>query len=277
MMLKIPVQEPLIRTILTPDLPDFPEYDGVDLSTLFIGFPKYIPLKGLYLNLKNFQKGMKNKKLFIYGVGGFAEYAAYVFENDSDYEVVGTCIEKNYLENNPRDLNNLNVYEEIEDLLLQEHTYLFIAVGNNVVRERIYQMSKQKSIKMATYNSSKASTWANLEIGDNCFIGEGSVIQPFVRIGSNSIFFSARIGHHCLIGDHVLLSGPTIGGNVRIGNFSFLGLNSVVLQKLEIGPKNIIGMGVSIKTSTGEGDVYSSATFIKRKVKFDDISKNYLN
>ena len=220
---------------------------------------------------------MKNKKLFIYGVGGLADYAAYVFENDSDYEVVGACIEKNYLDKNPQDLKNIKVYEKIEDQLLQEHTYLFIAVGNNVVRERIYQMSKQKGIKMGTYISSKASTWANLDIGDNCFIGEGSVIQPFVKIGSNTILFGARIGHHCLIGDHVLLSGPTIGGNVKIGNYSFLGLNSVVLQNLEIGPKNIIGMGVSIKSSTSEGEVYSSATFIKRKVKFDDISKNYLN
>lgn len=220
---------------------------------------------------------MKNKKLFIYGVGGLADYAAYVFENDSDYEVVGTCIEKNYLDKNPNDLKNIKVYEEIENQLHQEDTFLFIAVGNNVVRERLYKLFKQKGLRMATYISSKASTWANLEIGDNCFIGEGSVIQPFVKIGSNSILFGARIGHHSLIGDHVLLSGPTIGGKVKIGNYSFLGLNAVILQNLEIGPKNIIGMGVSIKNSTGEGEVYSSATFIKRKVKFDDISKNYLN
>lgn len=220
---------------------------------------------------------MKNKKLFIYGVGGLADYAAYVFENDSEFEVLGSCIEKNYLKKNMEDSQEIKVYEEIEDQLIQENIFLFIAVGNNIVRERIYKLSKQKGIQMATYISSKASTWANLQIGDNCFIGEGSIIQPFVKIGSNSILFGARIGHHCQIGDHVLLSGPTIGGNVNIGNFSFLGLNSVVLQNLEIGPKNIIGMGVSIKSSTQEGEVYSSATFIKRKVNFDDISNNYLN
>ena len=220
---------------------------------------------------------MEKKKLFIYGVGGLADYAGYVFENDSDFEVVGSCIEKNYLEKNPDDSTETKVFEDIQDKLLQENTFLFIAVGNNLIRERIYQVSNQKGFKMATYISSKASTWENLEIGDNCFIGEGSVIQPFVKIGVNSILFGARIGHHCQIRDHVLLSGPTIGGNVRIGNFSFLGLNAVVLQNLEIGPKNIIGMGVAIKASTGEGEVYSSTTFIKRKVKFDDISKNYLN
>ena len=30
---------------------------------------------------------MEKKKLFIYGVGGLADYAGYVFENDSDFEV----------------------------------------------------------------------------------------------------------------------------------------------------------------------------------------------
>lgn len=220
---------------------------------------------------------MKHKSLFIYGVGGLADYAAYVFENDSEFEVIGSCIEKKYLYKNPKDMRDIKIYEELEEKLLQENTFLFIAVGNNIVRERIYQNAKQKGIKLASYISLKASTWPNLEIGDNCFIGEGSVIQPFVKIGSNTILFGARIGHHCVIGDHVLLSGPTIGGNVKIGDYSFLGLNSVVLQNLEIGPKNIIGMGVSIKSSTGEGEVYSSTTFIKRKVKFDDISNNYLN
>ncbi len=219
---------------------------------------------------------MKNKKLFIYGAGGLADYAQYVFENDSDFEVVGFCIEKKYMEQHQEELKSTQVFEDIEYELQKMDTFLFIAVGNNIIRERIYNWAKQKGIKLATYISSKASTWKNLEIGDNCFIGEGSVIQPYVRIGSNCILFGARLGHHCRIGDHVLLSGPTIGGNVIIGNYSFLGLNAVVLQNLEIGPKNIIGMGVSIKNSTGEGEVYSSANFSKRNVKFDDISKSYL-
>lgn len=220
---------------------------------------------------------MKNKKLFIYGVGGLADYAAYVFANDSDFEVMGTCIEKNYFKKNMQDSQDIKVFEEIEDQLIQENIFLFIAVGNNIVRERIYQLSKEKGIQMATYISSKASTWPDLDIGDNCFIGEGSVIQPLVKIGSNSILFGARLGHHCQIGDHVLLSGPTLGGNVSVGNYSFIGLNAVVLQNLEIGTRNIVGMGVAIKNSTGDAEVFSSPNFTKRKVSFYDISNNYLN
>lgn len=220
---------------------------------------------------------MDNKKLLIYGIGRLAEYASFVFEHDSEYEIIGSCMEKEYLQKNKIQDTGTKVYEEIQDLLLKEDHYLFIAVGNNLVRERIYSNAKERGIRMATYISSKASTWPNLETGDNCFIGEGSVIQPFSKIGSNSILFGARLGHHTVIGDHTLLSGPTIGGNVKIGDYTFIGLNAVVLQNLDIGPKNIIGMGVAIKASTREGEVYSSPTFIKRNVRFDDISRNYLN
>jgi sugar O-acyltransferase (sialic acid O-acetyltransferase NeuD family) len=220
---------------------------------------------------------MDKKRLFIYGVGKLAEYAAYVFQNDSEYDVEGYCIEREYIQKNKQQIPDTKIFEEIEGLLLQEDYYLFIAVGNNLVRERIYTAAKEKGINLATYLSSRASTWPNIKTGDNCFIGEGSVIQPFVTIGANCILFGARLGHHSKIGDHVLLSGPTIGGNVTVGKYTFIGLNAVVLQNLEIGAKNIIGMGVSIKNSTGEGEVYSSPTFKKREVNFDDISNSYLN
>lgn len=229
--------------------------------------------KNLYLFKPNFMI----KNLVIYGVGRLAEYASYVFEHDSEFTFKGYCLEKEYHQRDAEEHRGIKVFEEIENLLLQEDYYLFIAVGNNLIRERIYRNATKKGIKMATYISSRSSTWKDLEIGDNCFIGEGSVIQPYAKIGVNTVLFGARLGHHTTIGDHVLLSGPTIGGNVRIGDYTFIGLNAVILQNLVIGPKNIIGMGVAIKASTGEGEVYSSPNFKKRNLGFDDISNNYLN
>lgn len=220
---------------------------------------------------------MEKQKLYIYGIGRLADYVAYVFEYDSEYKVEGFCMEQDYIENNPEQCGKCKVFEDMEDVFLKDKCSLFIAVGNNVIREKIFKTARRKGITLATYISTRSSTWPNMEIGINCFIGEGSVIQPFVQIGDNSILFGARLGHHTTLGNHVLLSGPTIGGNVKIGDLTFIGLNAVVLQNLEIGAKNIIGMGVSIKNSTGEGEVYSSPVSTKRKVKFDDISRNYLN
>lgn len=220
---------------------------------------------------------MMRKKLIVYGIGKLAEYATYVFNNDSDYEVIGHCIEENFINDIDAKQMDLISFENIENNYPANEVELFIAVGNNVVREKIYTLAKQKGYSLASYVSSKTSSWANMELGENCFIGEGSVIQPFVKIGDNTFLFGARLGHHCIINNHSLLSGPTVGGNVVIGEYCFLGLNSVIQQNIVIGEKNIIGMGVAIKTSTPDKAVFSAGKFNKRNVNFDDISKSYLN
>ncbi len=218
---------------------------------------------------------MQEKKVIIYGIGKLAEYAAYVFKEDSNFNVIGYCIEEDYLKSHP-ELSNIQSFENITSELLKTDTFLFIAVGNNIIRERIFSIAKQNRFKFATYVSSRASTWENLKIGENCFIGEGSIIQPFVEIKNNSFLFGARLGHHCVIGENVLLSGPTLGGNVKIGDYSFIGLNSVIQQNIQIGKKNIIGMGVAITKSTLDHSVFSAPKIKKRDISYDQISDNYL-
>lgn len=220
---------------------------------------------------------MENKKLVIYGVGRFAEYASFVFENDDKYEVVGFCMETSYLEKFP-DMKNKGIFsfETIEDRFLPQEHDLFIAVGNNLIRERIYITAKDKGYKLATYISSEAKYWNNLKIGDNCFVGEGSVLQPFTEIGNNSILFSARTGHHSNIGHHVLLSACLLGGNVKIGDYSFLGLHSTVKENTMIGNKNIIGMGVVIAKDTEPNEIYSAPPAKKRNITFQEYYRDLI-
>ena len=60
---------------------------------------------------------------------------------------------------------------------------------------------------LVSYVSSKAILWPNVEIGENCFVMEGSIIQPFARIGDDvTIGPGNRIGHHSVIGDHCFLA-----------------------------------------------------------------------
>jgi sugar O-acyltransferase (sialic acid O-acetyltransferase NeuD family) len=168
-------------------------------------------------------------------------------------------------------------FEKLQEKFKAEDYDLFIAVGNNIVRERIFNSAKQKGYKLATYISSKASTWDNLKTGDNCFIGEGSSIQPFVKLGNNTIIMETIIGHHCTIGNNILLSVCTLGGNVKVGNGSFLGMGSVVRQNVNIADKNIIGMGSIIDKNTEPNSVYTTKTAIKRIASYDKIANIFLN
>lgn len=220
------------------------------------------------------------QKLIIYGVGRFAEYAAYLFENDSNYSVHGLCIEKNYLDKISNQENKANlpihIFEDLKTSIKGEFS-IFIAVGNNQIRARIFQKAKDLGYKLASYISSKAFFWGDLIINENVFISEGSVIQPFVEIGANSFIIGSKIGHHSIIGENVLLSGSTIGGNTHIGNMSFLGLNSAVSQNVSIAENNIIGMNATIERDTNENSVYTQKGTTLRKVSSKQISNRPLS
>ena len=221
---------------------------------------------------------MKNKKLIVYGHGKFAEYVRYVFTHDSDYDVIGFCLESTYLAklNMVEGENEIINFDNLEENYNPDQYDLFIAVGNDKIRERLFLSGKKKGFLMANYISTKAILWENLSFGQNVFISEDSAIQPFVKIGDNTTIIGAKIGHHSTIGANSLLSTSVIGANVKIGNNCFVGINSSVKTDVEIGDRNIIGMGSIITKNTGEFEVFTTPAAIKRNVTYNDISDKYL-
>ena len=193
---------------------------------------------------------MKNKKLIIYGIGRFAEYVGYVFENDSDYEVVAFCIEEKYLESKSFNDKPLLKFESLDSSYPPDQYSLFIAVGNNEIRKKIFKQSVFKGYNLASYISSKSKFWDNLVAGTNVFIDEGCVLQPFISISDNSILFTSSLGHHTQIGKHSLLSGSKTGGNVIIGENCYIGLNASIKQNIKIGDNTIVGMNCAIERDT---------------------------
>ncbi|WP_029036038.1 acetyltransferase [Salinimicrobium xinjiangense] len=220
---------------------------------------------------------MEKKKLIIYGVGRYAEYVRYVFDNDSSFTVIAYCIEKTLLKENEFDKLPLYAFEDLKSHFSPDCCSLFIAVGQNEIRKRIFQDAQKTGFGLVNYISSKANTWKNLSLGKNCFIGEGSTLQPFVEIADNCILFAANIGHHTKIGKNVLVSAMTLGGNVEVGDNCFLGMNSTVAQNVKLGENTIIGMGCTISRDTEPNSVYSAKGTSKRKVSYTEVSQRFLS
>jgi sugar O-acyltransferase (sialic acid O-acetyltransferase NeuD family) len=220
----------------------------------------------------------KKYKLVIYGTGKLAEYAFFVFTHDSDYEVVGFCVEKNFISPDKPYLFNLPIcsLEEVDSLYPAESYKAFVAVGNNSVRDRIYNYLQQKDYSFANYISSKCELWSDCKIGTNVFIGEGCVIQPFSSIGNNCLLFVVTVGHHSTVGDHVTLSVCTLGGNVTVLNNTFIGLNASVNHNITIGKNNIIGAGCTIIKNTKDNEVYSAEKPRLRLFPSSKILSNFL-
>ena len=217
-------------------------------------------------------------KIVIYGIGSFAEYVSYVLTNDSTYDVIAFCVEGGFKTEESQNYQGLPIvdFENLEKSFPPDEYRLFIAVGNNWVRERIFKKLKCKGYSFISYLSSKATIWEDLRYGENVFISEGTGIQPFVSIGNNTMMIGAGVGHHSIIGNNVLLSGCYLAGNVKIGDNSFLGLNSTVKENVIVGRNNIIGMGSKITKNTDDDEVYSDKSTSKKNISSKRIRNKFL-
>jgi sugar O-acyltransferase (sialic acid O-acetyltransferase NeuD family) len=202
-----------------------------------------------------------SKKIIIIGMGETAELAYEYFTYDSDYEVKGFAVEKEYIQNNV--FRGLPVVST-EDLVVEYPPSLFkafVAISSgklNRNRRNMYLKIKSCGYSLVSYISSKAFVWRNVEIGENCFVLENNVLQPFTQIGNNVTLWSGNhVGHRSVIGDHCFVSSHcVISGFCSIGESSFLGVNCTLEDHVVIGPDNFIGAGAIIQKNTDEKSFY---------------------
>lgn len=192
-----------------------------------------------------------SKKLIIFGTTELAELAHFYFSNDSEFEVFGFCLDKEYIkETTFLDLPVVDFFE-VENMYSPSEYHMFIAVGYtnlNEVRKIKYFEAKRKGYKLATYVSSKSTSWNNLIVGENTFIMEDNTIMPFCKIGNNVlIWVNSIIAHHMIIEDHVTITSHcAIGGNVIIKEQAFIGLNASIRNNVTIGKGAIIGTSANV-------------------------------
>lgn len=206
---------------------------------------------------------MKTKKLIIFGTSKVADVAYEYFTFDSEYDVVAFCVDREFLEENT--YKNLPVIasDEIKQKYSPNEYEIFVALNSSKVnydRTRIYNKFKNLGYKLATYISSKAFVWKNVEIGDNCFILENNTIQPYCKIGNNVTLWSGNhIGHHSVIRDNCFISSQVvIAGCCDIGENTYMAVNSTVADNVKIEKNNFIAMGAIINKSTKPNSLYSN-------------------
>jgi sugar O-acyltransferase (sialic acid O-acetyltransferase NeuD family) len=203
---------------------------------------------------------MKNK-VVIFGVGDFARVASVYLTKDSPYEIVAFTAHKRYIQESELLNHKVVPFERLEDLYPPDQYAMFVAVGFsrvNKARAELYHLCKSKGYELISYINSKATYWSDIEVGDNCFIFENNVIQPFVKIGNDVTIWSGNhIGHDASIGDHCFIaSHAVISGNVNIGPYCFIGVNATISDKVIVAPECFIGAGAIILRNTKERGVY---------------------
>lgn len=213
-------------------------------------------------NLEMGKVTQKNKKLVIIGAGEFGEIAYEYFTMDSVYEVIAFAVEKQFRDKDWMFDKPVVDFEDIQQIYPPTEYEVFVAVTYvklNRVRRRLFVQCKEKGYHCASYISSRAFVWHNVNIGENVFIFENNTIQYYVEIGNNVILWSGNhIGHRTIIeSDCWLTSHDVISGFCRIGSGSFIGVNATLGDNVILGKDTVFGAAaVTVKSLADEAGVY---------------------
>lgn len=209
--------------------------------------------------------------LVVFGAGDIAELAWFYFTQDTGHRVAAFTVDGAYLKDTQFCGLPVVAFEELAPRFAPVDHQAFVALSyNKVNRLRQEKCAAMLTLgySLATYVSSRATTFGDLSVGWNCFILEDNTIQPRVRIGNNVTLWSGNhIGHHSTIEDNVFISSHVVvSGGVVVGANSFLGVNATLRDHVRIGPHSVIGAGSLILADTEEQSVYTTPGAEKARV-----------
>lgn len=214
-------------------------------------------------------------KVVIFGIGQLAELAHFYLSTDSEHEVVAFTADRKHM--NKESFHGLPVvtYEELESTHPPEDYSLFIPISYKKVnhhRKEKFLDAKARGYGFVTYISSKAS-YFETPVGENCFIMENNVIQPFTEIGDNCILWSGNhIGHHTRIESHCFIaSHAVISGSVSIGERCFIGVNATIRDNVKIGKESVLGASCLILSDTEDKSVFPAKATEMARIPSDKI------
>jgi sugar O-acyltransferase (sialic acid O-acetyltransferase NeuD family) len=209
------------------------------------------------------------RQLVIVGDSLFAEIAHEYFEHDSPYEVVAFSVEQAHRKRDHFRGLPVIPFEELKDTVDPVSCSVFVAITYlqlNRVRTRLMEVARAQGFALASYVSSRAFVWQNVELGEHCFVFEHNVLQPFVRIGRNCVLWSGNhVGHHSSIGENVFVaSHAVISGSVRIGDNCFIGVNTTLTNDITVGADVWLGPHVVITRDVEPNTVWRPARSERR-------------
>jgi sugar O-acyltransferase (sialic acid O-acetyltransferase NeuD family) len=202
--------------------------------------------------------------IVIFGAGQIAEVARVYIDAHGPDRIVGFTVDEAFVQ--AETLHGLPVvaWERLESRFPPDQVKILGPLSyrrlNDFRRDRHLE-GKRRGYSFASFIH-PASHIYTTDIGENCFILEGNVIQPFARIGQGVIMWSGNhIGHHSVVGDHCFIASQVgIGSGVSLGERCFLGGQVGIETSVQIGACSFLGGGARVKRNLGPESVVLGGT-----------------
>lgn len=181
---------------------------------------------------------MSKEKLLLVGAGGFGRVVSELARQTYDCAFVDDGAEIGTT------ICDIPVIGRTADLqtLWGAYQKLIVAIGNNAVRERIYEMAKRIGYGFPNLISPSAYVSPYAKLGCGCVILNNAVVQNGSTIGNGALINpGVEIHHDSLVGDCTLIytnsvvrTGAKVGRCVRIGSNVTICNNAVVPDGADI-------------------------------------------
>lgn len=201
------------------------------------------------------------RKLVMFGTRQIAEVLAWYIERESDYRIAAFTVDGAYLTDTTFQGRPVVAFEEVAQRFAPDEHEMFVALSYakmNRIRAEKFAAAKAAGYRLASHVSPKAQVWDGLQVGENSFVMEHNVVQPFARIGADTTLWAGNhIGHHSVIGDHCFLASHiVVSGGVTIGDHCFIGVNATLRDGITVAPRCLVGAGALILGDTQPEQVF---------------------
>lgn len=185
------------------------------------------------------------KKLLIIGAGGHGRVVADVALKMNRWQEIKFLDDDDHLKSS---MGFKVIGKSSIALSLIEKYDIFIAIGHNETREKIYRQIKAVGGAIPTLIHPSATIGIQVEIGEGSVVMAGAVVNCGSTIGKACIInTAATIDHDGIVGDNVHISpGVHIAGNVSIGKSAWIGVGAIVSNNVKITEGTIIGAGAVV-------------------------------
>ena len=197
--------------------------------------------------------------IIVFGAGRIAEVAKVYIDAHGPDRIIGFTVDEAYLETDTFHGLPVVAWERLESRFPPTDAKLLGPLsyrGLNDFRRDRHLEGRRRGYAFASFIHPATHIYTR-DIGENCFILEGNVIQPFARIGQGVMMWSGNhVGHHAVVGDYCFLSSQVgLGGGVRLGERCFLAGKVGVETSVEVGEASFLGTGAIVRKNLPDQSV----------------------